>query len=197
MIHVVSNHSSFKSGASNLHKSSFWTVGDKLKFTTYNNRHYGVQLDASHDIEGSKMKEVTQMMSALSQNPDTADKADEMYQNLSNAIEASINKIYKKEIKKGVTEEDLLKERYKLLSNNLVKSLNNSPTQNLANIIAESFEHGELVPFSNQNFFKELIKDLVVRLNKDFITIETFINLTENQYGSDIIKELKKSYNIN
>jgi hypothetical protein len=72
MIHIVSNLSATKSGATNVHPSSYWKSAEKLKYVTYRNRHMGIQLDASHEILQSKMKEVTQAISALSQNPDTA-----------------------------------------------------------------------------------------------------------------------------
>lgn len=167
MIHIISNHSCFKSGASNLHGADYWLNAEKLKYTTYRNRHMGIQLDATHEIEDSKIKEVTQMISALSQNPDTAEQAEEMYQTLADIIEDSIKKTYKKGY---FTQEKNLKDLYKTLSNSLVRSLNNSANIGLAKTIAQTFEHGQLLPFSNQNFFRDFIKDLVVRMNKDFIT---------------------------
>jgi hypothetical protein len=170
MIHVISNKSTFKSGGTNIHTSDYWENGEDLKYMTYNNRHMGIQLDATHDIVGAKMKEVTQMMSALAQNPDSAPRAAEMYEALASNIERAIKKIYGKKIKEGETEESLLKARYTSISKSLVQSLNNSSNKGLAAIIAETFEHGELIPFSNQSFFKEFIKELVVKLNKDFIT---------------------------
>lgn len=167
MIHIISNHTSFKSGASNLHTADYWTNSEKLKYTTYRNRHMGIQLVATHDIINSKTKEVTQLVSALAQNPDTAELADEMYQTLADVIEESIKKTYKDV---ATSEEKHLKDTYRILSNSLIKSLANSSNKGLAQTIAETFDHGQLLPFSNQNFFRDFIKDLVVRMNKDFIT---------------------------
>ncbi|MGV8961975.1 MAG: hypothetical protein ACOH2V_01160 [Candidatus Saccharimonadaceae bacterium] len=127
----------------------------------------GVQLDASHDIAGSKMKEVTQLISALSQNPDTADRANEMYIVLAETIELAMEP-YLKQIK-DITP-DKLKKLYASLSRDLVRKLSTSDTQGLAKAIAETFEYGKVLPFSNQNFFSSFIKNLVTQMNQDFIT---------------------------
>ncbi len=167
MIHIVSNQSAFKSGATNVHPKSYWTSADDLKFATLKNRHMGIQLDAGHDITNSKMKEVTQLISALAQNPDTADKANEMYEALSSIIKKAAEDSY--EIRD--IDQAQLEKIYKELSNDLVSHLSTS-TQNkgLASTIAETFEYGKSLPFSNQNFFGDFIKNLVTKMNQDFIT---------------------------
>lgn len=128
----------------------------------------GVQLDAGHDITNSKMKEVTQLISALAQNPDTAEKAMEMYEALSNIIKQAAEKSYDI-LSKDITQQELEK-LYSSLSRSLVAHLKDSNDKGLAKTIAETFEYGKALPFSNQNFFKDFMKDLVTKMNRDFIT---------------------------
>lgn len=168
MIHITSNQSAFKSGATNVHSSKYWTSAAPLKHTTFRNRNMGVQLDAGHDVTDSKMKEVTQLISALAQNPDTADQAMEMYSVLSNIVKQAAEKSYDI-LSKQITQEDLEK-LYASLSRDLVKHLATSTNKGLAKTIAETFEYGKALPFSNQNFFTDFIKDLVTKMNRDFIT---------------------------
>lgn len=167
MIHIISNQSCFKSGAANVHPSSYWTTNAPLKYATLRNKHMGVQLDASHDIVGSKMKEVTQLISALSQNPDTSAQADEMYATLAEMIAQAMEKDL--EQISNVTPEKL-KKLYASLSKDLVHNLATSETQGLAKTIAETFGYNKVLPVSNQNFFSNFVKNLVTKMNQDFIT---------------------------
>jgi hypothetical protein len=167
MIHIISNQTAFKSGATNVHGSEYWLNNNPLKYATYKNKHMGVQLDATHEITGSKTREVTQMISALAQNPDTADKAHEMYENLANIIKDSAEP-YLKSIQN--LDADGIKKLYSNLSKDLVKHLAQSNDRGLAKTIAETFEYGKLLPFSNQNFFKSFVENLVINMNQDFIT---------------------------
>ena len=169
----------------------------------------GVQLDATHHILNSKVKEVTQLMSALAQNPDTADKANEMYDALANVVKDAAEKYY--EGVKDVDQEKLEK-LYKNLSNDLAKGLSRSATSGLAQVIAETFDYGKALPFSNQNFFGEFIKTLVTKMNEDFIiryypgsgcvllpsheTIQIFEDAQGNTYTqNDLIKLAINDYN--
>lgn len=168
MVHIISNHSAFKSGATNIHPESYWKNNKSLKYTTFRNRNMGIQLDAGHDITNSETREVTQLISALSQNPDTADKAKELYQALSNIIKQAAERSYDI-LSKNITR-DKLEELYNKLSRDLIHNLATSNNKGLAKTIAETFEYGKALPFSNQNFFKDFVKDLINKMNRDFIT---------------------------
>lgn len=168
MIHIVSNASAFKSGATNINLSSAWTDDNdlKLSYTTYNGRYIGPQLDANHEADASKIKEITQIISALSQNPKTAQIAKEVYDDLAKIIEISAEPY----IKKITNLNPELKEKYyKQLSLSFAHALNRSDGTNLARTIAESFGHGALLPFSNQSFFREFTRDLITKMNNEFI----------------------------
>lgn len=168
MIHIISNHSSMKSGGTNIHPESFWTNNSPVKYMTFRNRNMGVQLSAEHEIINSRAKEVTQMLSALSQNPDTAVKANEIYGTLSDIIEQTAEHSY------GVVMETSksidIKKLYEKLSKQLVKNIAASSNKGLAKVISETFEKGTLLPFSNQHFFRDFVRMLIVNMNKDFIT---------------------------
>ena len=168
MIHIISNASAFKSGATNINLSSAWTDDNdlKLSYTTYNGRYIGPQLDAGHEADASKIKEITQIISALSQNPKTAQIAKEVYDDLAKIIEISAEPY----IKKITNLNPELKEKYyKQLSLSFAHALSRSDGTNLAKTIAESFGHGALLPFSNQSFFREFTRDLITKMNNEFI----------------------------
>lgn len=168
MIHIISNASAFKSGATNINLSSAWTDDNdlKLSYTTYNGRYIGPQLDAGHEADASKIKEITQIISALSQNPKTAQIAKEVYDDLAKIIEISAEPY----IKKITNLNPELKEKYyKQLSLSFAHALSRSDGTNLARTIAESFGHGALLPFSNQSFFREFTRDLITKMNNEFI----------------------------
>jgi hypothetical protein len=127
----------------------------------------GPQLSAAHSPDASKIKEITQVISSLAQNERTAHIADEAYQDIARLIEQSASK-WKKSVT-SLSEKDL-SDLYKSLSKEFARHLANSPTVDLATAIAESFKEGELLPFSNKNFFQHFVRDLIVKLNTEFIT---------------------------
>jgi len=167
MIHIASNASAFKSGAINLNPSTVYTDNNKLKYTTFENRHMGPQLDAKHHADASKVKEITQLISALSQNPTTAYIAEEIYNDLARIIEVSSSK-YLDNIK------DLTPTKrqafYKQLSQQFSKALATSNETNLASIISSTFKFDDVLPISNQNFFNQFVKTMVTKMNNEFIT---------------------------
>ena len=58
---------------------------------------------------------------------------------------------------------------YKELSLSFANSLARSDGESLAKTIAEVFGRGNLLPFSNQTFFKEFSRDLITKMNNEFI----------------------------
>ena len=59
--------------------------GDYLSYSTFKNRFIGPQLDANHEANDSRIKEITQVISALAQNPNTAEIAQEAYEEIGRA----------------------------------------------------------------------------------------------------------------
>ena len=183
MIHIVSNASAIKAGASNINPSKNWSDGQMLSFSTFEHRHMGPQLDANHHADASKIKEITQVISALSQNEKTAYLANEIYEDLARIINEAA-KPYIESIT-GVTDQKM-KDLYLILSKNLAKSLSTSTNVNLAQTIAETFEKGKILPFSNQHFFQEFIRTMISKMNSEFIT----------RYYSGIAAVLNPSHGI-
>ena len=127
----------------------------------------GPQLDPSHDLDGSKIKEITQVISALAQNVETAHLAQEAYNDIAKVIEQAI-KPYLKYM--GVGENVKKTELYKYLSDKFVRTIENSKGDNIAKILVQSFDKDTIIPFSNQNFFVPFVRDVITRMNNEFIT---------------------------
>lgn len=167
MIHILSNLSAVKAGGTNVNDKGKWTNDEDLAYFTFENRMMGPQLDASHEADESEIKEVTQVISALAQNPQTAHLAMEAYQNIANVIEAAA-KPYLRYMKPG---ENINKtELYKYLSDKFIKTIENSKGDNIAKVLVQSFSSDVTIPFSNQNFFVPFVRDVITRMNNEFIT---------------------------
>jgi hypothetical protein len=132
-------------------------------FTTYENRHMGPQLDAGHEADASEIKEVTQVVSALAQNGNTAHLAQEVYENLASTIKKAAAP-YKKYL--GNKTDDL----YNYMARKFIDKMSKSDNVSLAKNILESLPKDLQVPFSNQNFFQAFVKDVISRMNDEFIT---------------------------
>ena len=165
MVHIISNHSTFKSGGTNIHPSTYWTNPNDFKYTTFQHKNLGVQLSTTHEVEGAKIKEVTQMLSALSQNPETAARANSIYEMLANSIKNISVKTYAADPNDAKKFDDL----YSRLSRKLVKDLATS-TDEISQTISSCFKNGDVLPFSNPNVFRDFTKNLITQMNNDFIT---------------------------
>lgn len=165
-IHIISNHSSFKSGASNLNPANYWTDNRKLGFSTFKSTYMGPQLSAEHEADASKIKEITQIISALSQNPVTAHIAEEIYNDIARIIEESAAPYL---VKISDLDQEKMDKYYKILSKSFAYNLANSEEVSLAKSIAESFDRGVALPFSNQNFFSKFVGDMITKMNNEFI----------------------------
>lgn len=167
MIHVLSNLSAVKAGGTNVNHSSLWTSDEDLAYFSFDNRMMGPQLDPSHDADESEIKEVTQVISALAQNAQTAHLATEAYQNIANVIKNAM-KPYLKYLKDGenINKNDL----YKYLSDKFVRTIESSKGDSIAKVLIQSFSEDVNIPFSNQNFFTPFVRDIITRMNNEFIT---------------------------
>lgn len=167
IIHIISNLSAVKAGATNVNSSDLWTKDSDLAYYTFNNRFMGPQLDASHHADESKIKEVTQVISALSQNASTAHIAQEAYQDIANVIKKAMAP-YENHMKSNIEgDKDKL---YKYLSEKFVKTIAMSKGDNIAKILVHSFSKDMNIPFSNQNFYAPFVKEIITKMNNEFIT---------------------------
>jgi len=179
MIHVLSNVSALKAGATNVNSSSYWTSGNPLAYATFKNRFIGPQLDASHEADQSEIKEITQVISALAQNSDTGELSEEAYKDIADVIKNAMSPIMKRidpnpvrVVVNGIEEWKTpdKKELYDYMSKKFVNTILHSKGDNIAKVLVQSFKEDEKIPFSNQNFFVQFVRDIITRMNNDFIT---------------------------
>lgn len=167
MIHIISSISAVKAGAVNVNSADHWTNDTDLAYYTFQNRFMGPQLDAGHDADGSEIKEVSQVISALAQNPTTAHLAKEAYESIAEVIKKAAAP-YIRFVKPGenINKGDL----YKYLADKFVRTLEKSKGDNIAKVLVQSFSDDMNIPFSNQNFFVPFVRDIITRMNDEFIT---------------------------
>lgn len=180
MIHIISNHSAIKSGATRLNGKNSWLDDSKLMYSSFDNKYMGPQLDANHDSDGSEVKEVSQVLSALAQNGFTGELAEDVYNSLAQIIKTSAEPYVKK-----ISSEELT-DLSKLLSKKFFDSVTKSDNVSLAKSILETFDEGKIIPFSNQNFFQLFVRDVISRMNNEFIS----------RYYSGIAAILNPSHNM-
>ena len=172
MIHIISNKSAVKAGATNINTDNSWTNNETLMFTRYENKHCGPQLDANHEADASKIKEITQVVSALSQNGNTAHLAQEVYDNLAKVIEIAAKPYdnYMRPKKDAEGNEVENKDLYEFMSRKFIDKVSKEDGASLAKSILESLPKELQIPFSNQNFFQKFTKEVISRMNNEFIT---------------------------
>ncbi len=167
MIHVLSNQSALKAGAAGLNGRHLWTENSPLLFSTYKSRFMGPQLDASHEADNSEIKEVSQVISALSQGGFTSDLANEVYSDIARIIKQSMDK-YVKLLKPGKEDREKL---YRILSNKFISSIRRSDREEVTKAIIDSLLANNVrIPFSNQNFYNLFVREIVTTLNNEFIS---------------------------
>ena len=166
MIHIISNFSTFKSGAINVNPSTRWNNDETLRYATLDGNNIGPQLDAGHAADSSKIKEISQVLSALSQSDTTSDIAHEAYQDIARLIIESAKPYLKtlenldsKEVQNAILD----------ISRDLTRHIANSRGATLASSLITVFDNNAILPFSNQNFFEAFIQNLMVKLNTEFI----------------------------
>ena len=88
----------------------------------------------------------------MAQNPNTAEIAQEAYEDIANIIEESVAPYLNYlEVPEGQEALDP-KELYKYVSERFVKTISNTKGDNIAKVLVHSFKEDVNIPFSNQNF---------------------------------------------
>ena len=59
---------------------------------------------------------------------------------------------------------------YDYIAERFVKTLNNTKGDNIAKVLVHSFEQDLKIPFSNQNFYVAFVRDIITKMNNEFIT---------------------------
>ena len=169
IIHIVSNSSAVKAGAIGVNPTNSWHNAEPLSYSTHESRFLGPQLDASHEADQARIKEVTQVISALAQNRDTAHLAEEAYNDIARSIQAAAEK-YSLYINNWAGNPESKKDLYKFLAKKFVKDIQNTKGDTVAKILTQSLSNIEELPFSNQNFFIGFVRSIITDLNNNFIS---------------------------
>ena len=136
----------------------------ELIYNTYESRFMGPQLDASHSANDSSIKEVTQIISAIAQGGHTAEIAREAYEDIQSIINESARKYLN-----VLTAED--SKFYDLISKNFIKSIYADDKNSIAQTLITNLRNSNVrIPFSHQHFYTNFVKDVITRMNNDFIS---------------------------
>lgn len=164
LIHLVSNKSALKAGATNLNPVSSFSNDTKLVYSTFESRFMGPQLDASHSADNSNIKEITQIISALAQGGLTGELAREVYKDIQNIIKEESSRYLS--ALQGTDNHF-----YKVISDSFIKSVLESKDDSIAKtMIMHLRKQGIKIPFSNQNFYVEFVRSVITKMNNDFIS---------------------------
>ena len=130
-IGYIVNKSAMKVGVGNLNSDESWTDDSGLHTITMRTRYIGVQMDAEHHLDENEVTEMTQMISALSENGYTSSIVNSIYTDIGNVIMEAL-----KEYDDTIATNDPEKV-YKLLGELFIKSFENNDRDTLG--LAQAF----------------------------------------------------------
>lgn len=130
-IGYIVNKSAMKVGIGNLNTEDSWTDNSKFSTITMRTRYLGIQMDAEHHLDEAEVTEMTQMISALSENGYTSEIVNSIYTDIGNVIMEAL-KQYDTVIQSGDS-----KALYKLLGEVFIKSFENNDRDTLG--LAQAF----------------------------------------------------------
>ena len=125
------NKSAMKVGVGNLNTQESWTDGSKLHTISMRTRYIGVQMDAEHHLDENEVTEMTQMISALSENGYTSELVNSIYSDIGNVIMEALKEY------NAVIEDDDPEKTYKILGEIFIKSFENNDRDTLG--LAQAF----------------------------------------------------------
>ena len=170
IIHIISNGSAVKAGGMGVNPADSWRNNSRLSYSSHESRFLGPQLDANHEADESKIKEITQVISALAQSRDTAVLAEEAYSDIAKVIENSAEK-YSSYIRDwSQNPQETKRELYSFLAKKFVKDIQSAKGDTIAKILTQSLSNVSELPFSNQNFFTGFVRSIITDLNNNFIS---------------------------
>ena len=130
-IGYIVNKSAMKVGIGNLNTEDSWTDNSEFSTITMRTRYLGIQMDAEHHLDEAEVTEMTQMISALSENGYTSEIVNSIYTDIGNVIMEAL-KQYDTVIQSGDS-----KALYKLLGEVFIKSFENNDRDTLG--LAQAF----------------------------------------------------------
>lgn len=181
MIGILAQESSVKNGATNVNGNDIYEPSYKdgeeiindIMYSEFDTHFLGVQLDAYHVSDESMVNEISQVVAALAENQATPELYSELYKAIGSIIESEITsykdkyllKASDKKILEGNYDiEKLSKEYTKVLASSNRTSGNSKEIADMLTNIGVKY-----LPFSNNNFFKGFVINLMSKLSSDFI----------------------------
>lgn len=180
MISMLLPPSACKKGGANVNTLDILLDSKKnLSFFNFNTSFFGVQLDPYHSTEDSEVNEISQVMSAISENSSTPELYNHVYNTISDIIKSSLNDF------EGLINEQNPEIKSKKISNvisSFIKQINNSAQINNARVIINGLEDditkilgdgkaqwSESLPLDNKTIYKQFISNTVSNINAEFI----------------------------
>lgn len=162
MIGLLIPRQGAKSGMSNVNPVNRLLLGNNeaLLTSTFKTDYLGIQLNAAYNSDDHEISEITQLLSALSEN----NTSSELYNSVYKVMEQSITKSLAKFTKlKSRQKEDMIKI--------FKRSLNNATGINNAQTILDNLQsYSETnIPFSERVLYKQFISSVIQNINQSFI----------------------------
>lgn len=156
----------------------------------------GMQLDANKEIGDSEIREVSQVISALSQNHFSNEIATSIYASMNKSITKAIKNFFGE----SLTDQELIHTIRNTVKKQMLTSMERTSIEDLGTSIARVV--GDRFPISSQTFFKSFVKQMLVIMNDEFniskysgmgvilVPTEGFVKVAEttNARGERIVK---------
>lgn len=157
-IHILTSDAAIKRGVTNLNPVESWEDKENLMYFQIDYVGLGIQQDSNHDVDNDEVREVSQVIAALSQNSFNNSIATSVYKTMHNSIQKAITKFLKDTPDKPFRDK---------IIDALLKSLNRTKIDDIATNIAELLKTE--IPISDNNFFKRFIREMLTIMNDEFI----------------------------
>jgi hypothetical protein len=172
MIGLLADKKAIKNGNANINKVSTIAASDssELMYFPVDSHFFGIQLDAFHISDDSMIKEISQVISALSQNQATPEIYSELYSAIGELVRMEMKKYEKKfKLENGNFNIPAITSAFleSLLSTNQYTN-----AVEISNLFREGLRKRNVkeLPLSNKNLFNGFVIDIISKLSSSFIT---------------------------
>lgn len=194
--HVWTTNTTIKRGITNLNSRIGILKGEAPMHMKVNRFSLGMQLDANKEIGDSEIREVSQVISALSQNHFSNEIATSIYASMNKSITKAIKSFFGE----NLTDPELINTIRNTVKKQMLSSMERTSIEDLGTSIARVV--GDRFPISSQTFFKSFVKQMLVIMNDEFniskysgmgvilVPTEGFVKVAEttNARGEKIVK---------
>lgn len=160
--HIWTTNTTIKRGITNLNTRESLLRGEAPMHMEVNRFSLGMQLDANKEVGDSKIREVSQVISALSQNHFSNEIATSIYSSMNKSITNAIKNFFGEES----TNPELVNIIRDTVKKQMLKSMERTSIEDLGASIARVV--GDRFPISSQTFFKSFVKQMLVIMNDEF-----------------------------